>query len=554
MKRLDYNYCVVDIETDEDGFPTDFGFYDGKQFLHFLTVDDFVFHILSVGGVFYAHAGMRFDYCIIYKTLLKVSDSMNIVTSGTLGVYISMEYTLNGEPRSIAFLDSYRLLPAGLEKLAKQFNTTQKMSLSVMPWELSFEERLQYLRQDCVALYEVLERFWQIVDERFSVLTKKRLRAVTLASLSLKVFMKCFLKLPSGQSFMVSSGRLAEFESRSYFGGLVWVNPGVSTTKPHKVNVYDVNSMYPFVMSNSLYPYSYVGCWKDKFDRRSVGLWEVDYESPGVPFVFDVCSRSVSSSGRAVIDTDTVNYIREIGGTVNVRLGYVYDRCDYLFKDFVETLYGLRMEFGNSTAMGFTCKILMNSLYGKFAEKTKKRILTTEQPAEILGVRIYGSMESGCIGSEVYDFFQDVSVRHRFVVLSSLVTLRARLHMRRLAQDLGDCVLYIDTDSLHIDTVSDVTSLPVGSDLGQLKLEYEAVGAMYLGKKMYQLYDAEGAVIKSVHKGVPASAMDADFRNTQSTSFTFTSFTTLMDVITDPSHTFHTVKKSRSVRNTVKRE
>ena len=554
MKRLDFSYCVVDIETDECGRPTDFGFYDGKEFLHFLDVDSFVCHMLDVGGVFYAHAGMRFDYCIIYKTLLRVSDSMNIVTSGTLGVYIFMEYTVDGEKRSIALLDSYRLLPAGLDKLAKQFKTTEKIALSVMPWELSFEERLEYLRHDCVALYEVLSRFWEIIDERFSVLTKKKIRAVTLASLSLKVFMKAFLKLPQGQSFMVSSGRLAEFEASSYFGGLVWVNPGVSSNRPHRVNVYDVNSMYPFVMSNSLYPYSYVGVWKDKFDPNSVGLWEIDYFSPGVPFVFDIPSRSISPEGRAIVDTDTVNYIREIGGFVKVRLGYVYQRCDYIFKEFVETLYGLRMEFGNSTAMGFTCKILMNSLYGKFGEKTKKRILTTVEPPSVLGVKIYSSKDSDCTGTEVYDYFEDVSVRHRFVVLSSLVTLRARLHMRRLAQAVGDSVLYIDTDSLHVEVGASVDSLPVGSGLGALKPEFENVDAMYLGKKMYQFYDASGALVKSVNKGVPASAMNVDFRSVQDAVCDFNSFSTLMEVVSDPIHEFRLVKKSRRIRNTVKRD
>lgn len=552
IKKVD-DFATIDIETDQKGFPTEFGFYDGKKFEVFYDTDSFVDFIINRGGTYYAHAGMRFDYCIIYANLLAKVDTIDVSTSGTQGIYMNIKYKGN----RTFLLDSYRLIPASLAKLTEQFNTeVKKQKLDVMPWDLEPTDRLAYLKDDCISLYLVLEKFWKIIDTNFSV-NGKKIRAVTLASLALKVYNTKFLPGVLGESrsdkIHTSSGKLALYEAKSYYGGLVWVNEKFSGEVVENCTIYDVNSMYPYVMTTHKYPVSYVGVWTKKFNPKSVGLWTVEYEDfSGIPFIFDCISNTLSRSGEAIIDTDTYNYLLSKGAFLKLKIGYVYEQTDFIFKDFVNTCYQLRLDYGSNSPLGFTSKILMNSLYGKFAEKPLKRVLTTVQPTSVIGATIYSTGDViNC--KEFYDYFKEVFILHRFPVISSLVTLRARLLLRQLTDTVKGDVLYLDTDSIHI--AEDKDSFIPDNKLGGLKKEFNGK-AIYLGKKLYQLYDFQDNVYKTVAKGIPQSAaIKIDLRAIDQKlgeKVGYGSFSTLLSVVKDPIAPFTYHSKFRTIRNTVK--
>ena len=552
VKKLD-EFATVDIETDETGRPTEFGFYDGNEFKIFYDTESFVDFIINRGGTYYAHAGMRFDYCIIYSKLLERVDKIDVSTSGTQGIYMAIKY----KTKYTFLLDSYRLVPASLAALTKQFNTeVKKQKLTVMPWELSAVDRAEYLKDDCISLYLVLQKFWEIIDTNFSVGDRK-IRAVTLASLALKVynikFLPDVLRNTRSNKIHTSSGKLEAFESRSYFGGLVWVSDEYSGRLLEDITVYDVNSMYPYAMLKHQYPTSYIGAWTDKFKHKSVGLWHVEYEDfSGVPFVFDCISKSLARSGEAIIDTETYLYLLKLGAFVKLKIGFVYQQTDYIFKEFVETCYGIRIKYGSSSPLGFTSKILMNSLYGKFAEKPMKRILTSVEPSSLIDTKIYttGGVASG---KEFYDYMKEVFLIHRFPAISSFVTLRSRLHLRQLVDSVKGDVVYLDTDSIHI--YNDVDSFQHSTDLGGLKKEFKGK-AIYLGKKLYQLYNNDDTVYKIVAKGVPQkSAVNLDLRDIDQTDgvrVAYGTFTSLLAVVKDPIAPFSYQTKHRTIRNTVK--
>lgn len=552
VKKLD-EFATIDIETDSTGKPTEFGFYDGIDFKIFYDVDSFVMFILNRGGTYYAHAGMRFDYCIIYSKLMEKVDKIDVSTSGTQGIYIAVKY----KNKYTFLLDSYRLVPASLASLTKQFNTdVKKQNLDVMPWDLSSSDRAEYLKDDCISLYLVLEKFWEVIDTTFSVGAKK-IRAVTLASLALKVynirFLPDVLKNTRSEKIHTSSGKLEAFESKSYFGGLVWVSDEYSGKVLDDITVYDVNSMYPYAMVKHKYPMSYIGAWTNKFNPKSVALWHIEYEDfSGVPYVFDIVSKTLARSGEAIVDTDTYKYLLKCGARVKLKIGFVYQQTDYIFKDFVETCYGIRMQYGSASPLGFTAKILMNSLYGKFAEKPVKRVLTSVPPADVVGTKIY-TTGGVADGREFYDYFKEVFLIHRFPVISSLVTLRSRLHLRQLVDSVRGEVVYLDTDSIHI--FNDRASFQHSTELGGLKKEFEGQ-AIYLGKKLYQLYKPDGTAYKIVAKGVPQkSAVNLDLREidqVEGVKVAYGTFTSLLTVVKNPIAPFTYETKHRTIRNTVK--
>jgi hypothetical protein len=56
------------------------------------------------------------------------------------------------------------------------------------------------------------------------------------------------------------------------------------------------------------------------------------------------------------------------GYKIELIKGYNFEK-GYIFKDFVEKLYTLRTNYPKTDPMNYICKILLNSLYGRFGMK-----------------------------------------------------------------------------------------------------------------------------------------------------------------------------------------
>lgn len=53
---------------------------------------------------------------------------------------------------------------------------------------------------------------------------------------------------------------------------------------------------------------------------------------------------------------------------ITFKNGYFFEKGD-LFSEFVDDLYNLRLKYPKGDPMNLTCKLLMNSLFGRFAMK-----------------------------------------------------------------------------------------------------------------------------------------------------------------------------------------
>jgi hypothetical protein len=58
----------------------------------------------------------------------------------------------------------------------------------------------------------------------------------------------------------------------------------------------------------------------------------------------------------------------KFGYQFEVIKGYEFER-GFIFKEYVEKMYTLRMKYAKGTSMNLIAKLLMNSLYGKFGMK-----------------------------------------------------------------------------------------------------------------------------------------------------------------------------------------
>lgn len=154
---------------------------------------------------------------------------------------------------NLTIYNSLLLLPQSLSKLAKAFGVSGKLDFDVFEndnadlFNTDFREKLlEYNKQDCKVLYDVILAFNNIFKDLFKLST---LESSTLPSLAYKLFSKTFLKHELELTF---SERYVDYKE-AYRGG------AVDVYRPHGYNLfcYDVNSLYPYVMQSKPYPVGY---------------------------------------------------------------------------------------------------------------------------------------------------------------------------------------------------------------------------------------------------------------------------------------------------------
>ncbi|MCK9593786.1 MAG: hypothetical protein M0Q91_17440, partial [Methanoregula sp.] len=153
-----------------------------------------------------------------------------------------------------------------------------------------------------------------------------------------------------------------------------------------------------------------------------------------------------------------------------------------LFKQWVDEMYATRKRYraeGNDQYQYF-CKLLMNSLYGKFGQRTEEWIPIGEcDPAENY-VRIYIDGDSGeehnvkALGGVLWEKAGWKEGFDSMVAVASFVTSYARAYLWKLIRraEIRNCY-YCDTDSLFVNGqgLARLVYRIDPDELGYLKLE-----------------------------------------------------------------------------------
>jgi hypothetical protein len=201
------------------------------------------------------------------------------------------------------------------------------------------------------------------------------------------------------------------------------------------------------------------------------------------------------------------------GYTFVIIKGYEF-KMENIFKTYVDTMYNLRLEYDKSHAMNLIAKLLMNSLYGKFAmklEMTEVEIFDTsteEGRKDMLEyLDIFNISIQDCVKidnkallirntmyalnyEEELDMFHGLDVN---IAIASFITSYSRIVMSHFKNNPDFNLYYSDTDSIVIDT-----TLPepmVGKSLGLVKLEHEINKAVFIAPKVYGLVTEDGEEI-----------------------------------------------------------
>ena len=235
-----------------------------KLFRGFECIHDFINYLyenraMYNGFVFYAHNGAKFDFRLIFNTLLGSNFSFDtsafVETNGGIISAGFISYDEEGNKCTIRFLDSYRLLPASLKKLCMDFKTPhQKLDGTIDHETVTRENCLldpllePYLINDVLGLLEVIDIFGREVyeDRKLDIST-----CLTGASLSKKLFFTNYYN-PDNYPLYTMSDEHDIFIRSGYNGGRVECNFIGEIKGP--VYYYDFTSLYPDV-GRSLLPY-----------------------------------------------------------------------------------------------------------------------------------------------------------------------------------------------------------------------------------------------------------------------------------------------------------
>lgn len=381
------------------------------------------------------------------------------------------------------FRDSLKKLPMSVRNVAKAFKLAQVKgeidyhSARPVGWVMTEEER-EYVKNDV-----------QIVARALQVQIAEGMTRLTVGADSLAQY-KGIMGKDFDRHFPVLSPSIDAEIRRAYRGGWAHVNKRYRGKIVGKGQVFDVNSLYPWVMKDKVLPYG-------EPVYRSEGIPETSAEYP----LFIACITFVAKlkpDHLPVIQIKNssmftpTEYVEEVPEpttmyVTNVDLKLWEDHYDLEILAYNGSWHfqGLRgffdgyidhwMEVKENSEGGrrLIAKLHLNSLYGKFATNpdVTPKIPIFDEEQNI--VRLIEGPEDK--RNPVY------------TAMGVFITSYARDLTVRTAQDHFDRFIYADTDSLHllIGTGSGKAFRVHPTELGAWKREYGFKAGLFIRAKAY---------------------------------------------------------------------
>lgn len=547
IHRLAFGYYIYvkwnDEIKDYEMIERDF-FYDEKSFLEKLV--DIAVKEQKAVWVF-AHR-MAFDYTAIQANRLieygfhKTNETF--VDSGRF--IIKWRKKLREKNyATIIFIDSMNYFKVPLEQLGETFGIKKLKK----EFKFNFEKRdiLEYAK---IFGWEVVKKYCkrdvEIIAIAITFLIKKVVLeykskfAYTIAGIAyniLKSMMPYKVKI-HGNAF------LDRYERAAYFGGRTEAfRIGMTLEEIKKL---DVNSLYPSVMRENVYPTKFI-LFKKEPDEDFINRVRLMTKQKKIVYIADVTVQinepklPVKLNGKLVFP---VGQIRGIWTSAEIELlsdkeilkwhSIAVYEAKPLFKTFVETFYALRKlaKQQKDKVNDIFHKLLLNSSYGKFGQMKRVEIRCPELDSKVIkyGITTIDGMTVRYMDGEAYIVTKERKPSFdSFIAIAAFVAAYARAKMWKFMKKAGlENVYYMDTDSLFVNLKGYINLTKEDAidpyELGKLKNEGDFDGVIIYAAKDYQLLIREKLfgmymVTEEKHKGIPKKA-----RQINHNTFTFKKF------------------------------
>jgi Vibrio phage DNA polymerase len=485
--------------------PFVWGFYDGKEYRVFHSTQELVNFVKPLNVILYAHNGGKFDFMYL---LTYVGETRAQIINGRI---ISMRL---GE---CELRDSFAVVPQGLGSIKK--DEIEYWKMNVEHREKYMDEIIQYMRGDCVYLYELMSAY------RKAAGTSK-----TIASNALAHAKK--LGIDPGTTNHRFDARMRPF----YHGGRTQCfRPGTW----ENISLFDIHSSYPRAMQE----YHPTG---SDFHRNERALEKLSREEIQRSFIELECYadgcfplRTEENPGLhfpsqyATYRVTGWEYIaaKELGLIEDEKILEVrYTDAKITCADYVEHWYNFKESHPKKTdPINYTIgKVMMVSLYGKLSQDIEKyhdyKIVENDTKLPCITPRPYSytskthsprecricGFDIDDHGWQFYTLFEgktfhrrpslwkhqqrygdewEMKPLYKNVATGASITGYARAALLRAIHAVGrEHIIYCDTDSLVLDQFADRSKLPQSSKIGDWACEIDnAPISHFCGKKTYAI-------------------------------------------------------------------
>ena len=387
--------------------------------------------------------------------------------------------------------DSMKLMNFSVDKISKDFLGEEVKKLEIdykLPrpkgYKMTDQER-EYIQNDCIIVGKALKEIFAM-----------GLNNMTIGSCALAEFKKtCSREFRNW--FPLLNIEIDKIIRKAYKGGFTYLQPKY-TNKGVSGCVFDVNSLYPSVMYYSKLPIGspvyYEGEYQeDKYYPLYITHIQCSFRLkkgylPTIQLKNDfrfMATEYITSSKDAIIDmyltsVDLKLFMEHYHiDYISYVCGFKFAECQNVFKEYIDKWYEVKNTC--TGAKKATAKLMLNSLYGKFATNPERQ---TKIP--------YYDWDT-----EMVDFtLSDIEVGDPvYTPMGAFITAWARDKTIRSAQSLYDRFIYADTDSLHLEGLEIPTEIDVDQKrLGAWKHESSFSKGVFIRAKTYMEQDIDGNI------------------------------------------------------------
>jgi len=257
----------------------------------------------------------------------------------------------------------------GLPKLDVDFNTSSRADLRA------------YCKRDVEIIFKAYRNLYFFI--RTSKLGSMR---YTLPSISYSCYTHTFIP----KSITVHCQEdILELERKTYFGGRCECLR-IGRFEGERFYKMDVNSMYPFIMKENYFPHKFEKVGYDiplNVIEDNADKWlycaevELETDQPIYPYRRD--NKLIFPVGKFTAFLTTASLLEAIkrGHAKKIKMCAAYKKAK-LFTTFVDYFYTERIKYRNENnpAFAYICKLILNSLYGKFGQRNS--IMISEVPTD----------------------------------------------------------------------------------------------------------------------------------------------------------------------------
>lgn len=478
--------CAVDIPTAETVFMSN----NLGEFMAWLSNKNTVcyFHNLKFDGEFILYWLLKNGY--EYSTEHTAKTFETLITDDGIFYSITVYFERqNKKYKKVTFYDSLKKLPFKVATISKAFELEdEKLRIDYdaprpVGHQLTEEEK-RYIVNDC-----------RIVAQALKIQMEKGLTKMTNASDALNGYKQIAGKKYFEKWFPVFPVELDADIRQAYKGGFVYLNPKYRGVRGLQGVTFDVNSLYPSVMYEKILPYGYPVFFEgepepdENYPLFIVRLSCTFELKPGhIPTIqlknnrayveteylttsktADGCNLPVEMTLTSVDLALFLEHYEQPGGITYI-CGWKFKGKSGLFTEYID--YWMHIKETTTGAMRQLAKLMLNSLYGKFATnpKARKKIPDLDWVHDVVHYRL----DEPELREPVY------------TAMGAFITAYAREKTIRSAQAVFPRFIYADTDSLHIighDVPEDLDVHP--TRLGAWKNEGEFIDSKYLRAKTY---------------------------------------------------------------------